>query len=95
MQTDDEQPAELSRGDSALDDDLLEMEAFVSQIPAADGNDVAAAPKLPPARKRKRKMITGFRSSSSTGSGGAVESPALVLPKASVMCVIANTFVRK
>ncbi len=42
-------------GISTFDDDLLEMENFVSQIPAADGSDVAAAPKLPPARSRKRK----------------------------------------
>ena len=54
--------------DSTLDDDLLEMEAFVSQIPAADGNDVAAAPKLPPARSCKRKKTSTGRTGAKKGS---------------------------
>jgi hypothetical protein len=62
--------------DSTFDDDLLEMEAFVSQIPAADGNDVAAAPKLPPARSRKRKNTSTARTAAKKGSQEAAGGPA-------------------
>lgn len=36
------------------EDDLAEMEAFVSDMPAAEGSDVAAAPRLPPAPRTKK-----------------------------------------
>lgn len=69
MQAADEQPAGVPRGDSTLDDDLLEMEAFVSQIPAADGSVMAAAPKLPPKRNSKRKKTTTSKKTSQVAEG--------------------------
>lgn len=63
-----------SHENSTFDDDLLEMEAFVSQIPAADGADVAAAPKLPkmpPSRSRKRKKTTAQPAAETSSADGA------------------------
>ena len=47
--------AAAAADDDEAYDDLAEMEAFVSEMPAAEGSDVAAAPKLPPVPRAKKK----------------------------------------
>ena len=74
MEAADEPAASMPQEDSTFDDDLLEMEAFVSQIPAADGDDVAAAPKLPklpPSRSRKRKKTPAQTAAKTSSTDGA------------------------